>query len=696
MRGEGILKILCIGGGPAGLYFGILMKQKDPSHEITIFERNRPDDTFGFGVVFSERTLSYLQNQDEEVYRQISSNCQAWDPIEVHFKGQALFCGGNGFSAISRKRLLTILQVRALALGVTVHFSTEFDDMSLLRDYDLVVAADGVNSLIRRTFTEQFRPTIEVGTAKYAWFGTTKMFHALTFLFEENEHGIFGVHAYPFDEQTSTFIVETDEGAWHRAGLDRYMEDTLVPGKSDLVSMTYCQKLFSGYLDGHELLANNSKWLNFRKVSNETWHDGHIVLMGDAAHTAHFSVGSGTKMAMEDAIALSQALKERRDIPTALEEYERVRRPEVEHIQRASRPSQAWWEDFRRYKQFAPEQFVFNFLTRNPRITYDKLEQRDSQFVTRVNRWFTREMMPSLAKEQLETVSPLFVPFQLGHITLANRIAISFRVDQALEDHAAINSAPTRLRTGVMDQAPTSASDFTQARCEEQAGLVILELPGHGEVPGEQSQRIVHAIRAQSSARIGLGIPLKYLQRQLGEEEQTELAIALQLADTVEVDLLELDCTQTHVPLIKVLDAVRAMWHGEAGRGSRSACARQVPALAVRISTPGETEGVTDDEVLEVASLLKQHGCDLIGIAPRRDGKMLTGGDQLHQRLLSDRVRNEVRIPTMLVRESASEDEINTNILAGRTDLYLLQALEQAPLDEIAGLWQTGHTYSGG
>jgi anthraniloyl-CoA monooxygenase len=652
------LKILCVGGGPAGLYFGILMKQSDPTHEITIFERNRSDDTFGFGVVFSERTLSYLQNQDEEVYRQISRNCQGWDPIEVHFKGTTLLCGGNGFSAISRKRLLNILQVRALELGVNIRFSTEFEDMVLFSDYDLVVAADGANSLIRRTFAEQFRPTIEIGKAKYAWFGTTKMFHALTFLFEENEHGIFGVHAYPFDEHTSTFIIETDEDAWHRAELDRYVEDTFAPGKSDLVSMAYCQKLFARYLDGHDLLANNSKWLNFRTVRNESWHYGHIVLIGDAAHTAHFSVGSGSKMAMEDAIALCQSLKRYRVIPTALEEYEQVRRPEVERIQRASRPSQAWWENFRRYKHFAPEQFVFNFLTRNPRITYEKLEQRDLQFITRVNRWFTREMMPSRADKQREIVLPLSVPFQLGHITLVNRIALSLRVDQVPGDHVGISKA----------------------------GLVILELPGDREVPGEQLQQIVNAIRTHSSARIGLGILFRYLQRQPAEREQADVAVALQLAGTIEADLLELDCTQAHVPLMHIPDTVRAVLHDEADGSSRNIRSGLAPALAVRIATPGETEGVTDDKVLEVARLLKQHGCNLMAIAPEEGGKKLAGGGQLHQRLLSDRVRNEVGFPTMLVRESVSADEINTDILAGRTDLYLLQALEHAFQDEISRL----------
>lgn len=635
------MKILCVGGGPAGLYFGILMKQRDQPDEVTILERNRPDDTFGFGVVFSERTLEYLQSQDEVVYSQISRNCQTWDPIEVHFKGKTILCGGNGFSAISRKRLLNILQERAIELGVDLRFQSEFDDMSLFKNYDLVVAADGVNSIIRRAFAEHFRPTIEIGKAKYAWFGTTKMFTALTFLFEETEHGIFGVHAYPFDDHTSTFIVETDEGSWRGAGLDRYVESSLAPGMSDLVSMAYCQRLFAGYLDGHELLANNSKWLNFRTVRNETWHYENIVLMGDAAHTAHFSVGSGTKMAMEDAIALSQALDRQRDISAALAQYERVRRPEVERIQRASRPSIAWWEDFRRYKHFAPEQFTFNFLTRNPRMTSAKLKERDSQFVTLVNRWFTREAMPPSTDGQTEMIAPMSAPLRLRDIILPNRIVVSLRPDASIGENSTIGKA----------------------------GLVILEFQGDRNVTVEQLRRTIHAIHDSSSPKIGLHIRL-VLPQQFREMEQAmirrliaDCANWLRLAEEAKADVIELDLTSPHIPLA-VPDAVREMWSAE-------------KPLAVRISTPEAAEEGIDDRLLEMAELLKQHGCDLIGIAL---GQTTTRNGQLHQRLLSDRIRNEVHLPTMLIGGLANADEIDTVILSARTDLYLLDDVKSLNL----------------
>ena len=658
------MKILCIGGGPAGLYFGVLMKQLDRSHEVTILERNRPDDTFGFGVVFSDRTLAYLQNQDQETYRQIMHNCQLWDPIEVRFQGKTLRCGGNGFSAISRKRLLNILQGRASDLGVDLHFQTEFNDLSLLRNYELVIAADGVNSLIRRTFAEPFRPTLALSKAKFIWFGTTKHYDSLTFIFEENEHGIFGVHGYPYDEHTSTFIVETDEGSWRKAGLDRFVESTLASGKSDFASMAYCQKLFAKHLDGHELLANNSKWLNFPRVRNETWHHGNIVLMGDAAHTAHFSVGSGTKMAMEDAIALSQALSEQQDIPTALDAYERVRRPEVERIQRAARPSLAWWESFRHYKHLAPEQFVFNFLTRNPSVTYSKLQVRDPRFVTHVHDWFTGN----------EKIEPLSIPLQLRGVTLANRIAIAL----SHTNGDITDPGPVQLGDQVVGEAGLVMLEFGQAvGALSEARFNPFAPAGWGEAAAhphgaqqsethlvERLRRSIAFIHSNSPAKVGLQHPSIYSQKTSNELDRTAMQRIrdnclrwAQLAAEAGCDLLELDYGQDS--LIEVLDTARNVWP------------RDKP-IAVRISTPEHIEAVLDsDEAIEMVRLLKQHGCDLIGIAI---GEAATKDGRLCQRLLSERIRNEVPIPTMMVGGLLNVDEINTNILAARVDLYLAHA----------------------
>lgn len=627
------MKILCLGGGPAGLYFGILMKRRDPSHHITIIERNRPDDTFGFGVVFPESTVGSLQNQDEQVYQDITRHCQTWDPIEVRFHGKTILCHGNGFSAISRKQLLTILQQRAWDLGIHMHFQTEFHDLSLLQQYDLVVAADGINSLIRRSFASQFRPTSERGKAKYIWFGTTKLFTSLTFLFEENEDGIFGVHAYPFDNHTSTFIVETDEQTWHQAGLDRYVEGTLKPGESDLASMAYCQQLFHKHLEGHELLANNSKWLNFSTVSNETWHHQHIALMGDAAHTAHFSVGSGTKMAMEDAIALCQALEQHRTIADALAEYERVRRPEVERIQRAALPSLAWWEEFRRYRHFSPEQFTLHFLTRNPSITVEKLSQRDPALVTTVHDWFLHEMLSKTGDNAPEQQMPLLTPLHLGSVTLPHRLVTTLHIDQLALDH----------------------------RRMAQAGLVFLELPLNVdvEVSLAQWQHLVAAWRTRNQARIGLHIPLLFSQEvPLTDSLSRIYRKYLDVAEALEADVLELDMPSSPEHAHWMLwETMRSLWNSE-------------KLLTLRLAAPEASAEIRDKEFVAMIERFKIHGCDLIGITL---GPIETKRTVLHQRRVSDLIRNEVHLPTMLIGGLKSADEINTLILSARTDLYFMQ-----------------------
>lgn len=382
------MRSLVVGGGPAGLYFGVLAKQADPTREITVVERNGPDDTFGFGVVFSERTLSSLRAHDPATYDAIAAALVRWDTIDVRHRGRALRSRGHGFSAIARQRLLTILQRRATEVGVDLRFRTEFDDLGGGADHDLVLAADGVNSRLRAAREQAFGPRIEMGAAKYIWFGTSRVYDSFYFAFEQNEHGAFASHAYPYGPDRSTFIVETSEAAWRAAGLDRHAGEAAAPGASDLHSRDYLAELFADHLGGGELLVNNSKWLNFPTLRNARWSDGNVVLVGDAAHTAHFSVGSGTKMAMEDAQALAQALDDEPDVPAALAAYERRRRPEVEWIQEAAGPSLAWWEHFGTYMGAELEPFMFHFLTRNPRVTRETMLRRDGDFVAAVERWF--------------------------------------------------------------------------------------------------------------------------------------------------------------------------------------------------------------------------------------------------------------------------------------------------------------------
>lgn len=373
------MKTTIIGGGPGGLYCGLLLKKANPAHDITIFERNPPDATYGWGVIFSDRTLSSFREADYKTYKDITDHFVIWDAIDTTYRGETMRCGGHVFAGISRKRLLNLLQRRCDELGVKLRFRVEISNLSEFADSDLIIAADGLNSIVRNTYAHIFKPTLEAGKAKYIWLGTDRLFEYFTFIFRENEHGLFQVHAYPFDGTTGTFIVECDEATWRNAGLDQASESE---------SLAYCEQLFASELRGSHLMSNHSKWINFVTVKNQTWRHGNIVLLGDAAHTAHFSIGSGTKLAMEDAITLANALETHADLATALNEYEAERRPIVELLQQAAQESRTYFENVKRYLHFEPRQFVFHLLTRSGRVTYDDLRLRDSHFVETVDRWF--------------------------------------------------------------------------------------------------------------------------------------------------------------------------------------------------------------------------------------------------------------------------------------------------------------------
>ncbi|WP_345571344.1 FAD-dependent monooxygenase [Streptomyces plumbiresistens] len=392
-----------MGGGPGGLFFAALIKQADPSVQVTVFERNRAEDTFGFGVVFSDATLAAIHAADPVLRTALAEDGRHWDDIEVRLKGQRIRCGGNGMAAITRKTLLQLLRRRAEEVGVELRFSHEVPaDPAQLADYDLIVAADGANSRFRDRLADVLVPEVEVATAKFIWFGTDYLFDGLTFVHEHGPHGTFAVHGYPIGDGVSTFIVETDEETWRRAGLDEF-DTAQPPGPSDDKSKQYLEKLFAEQIDGHELLVNNSRWGNFRTLRTHRWHSGNVVLLGDAAHTAHFSVGSGTKMAMEDAVALADSvLAHRDDVPSALEAYEAARRPSVEKIQGSARPSLSWWEHFGRYHDaFEPTQFAFHFISRS--IGKERIARRDPEFVDAVVRdW----------RAAHEGLDPLDTPFR--------------------------------------------------------------------------------------------------------------------------------------------------------------------------------------------------------------------------------------------------------------------------------------------
>lgn len=384
-------RVSCVGGGPGGLFFALLAKQADPGMEVTVFERNRAEDTFGFGVVFSDATLSGIDAADPVLRTALTEHGVHWDPIEVRLKGERVLVAGMGMAAVARQTLLGLLQARAAEVGVDLRFSTEADPDALLADgVDLVVAADGANSAARSRYAEDFGPSVATAAAKFIWFGTTYQFDGLTFVHEDGPHGVFAVHGYPIGGGVSTFIVETDDASWRAAGLDRF-DLSQPPGVSDTHTQAYLQKLFADQIDGHPLLANNSRWGSFRTLRTRSWSRGRLALLGDAAHTAHFSVGSGTKMAMEDAIALAAALRDHPDdVGVTLATYESERRPQVAKIQDSAQPSLSWWEHFGRYHRgFEPWQFAYHFMTRS--LTEAKLATRDPAFVSDCNRRWARD-----------------------------------------------------------------------------------------------------------------------------------------------------------------------------------------------------------------------------------------------------------------------------------------------------------------
>jgi anthraniloyl-CoA monooxygenase len=381
------MRIAVVGGGPGGLFFATLIRRADPSVHVTVFERNRADDTFGFGVVFSDRTLAAIHEADPVLREALDEHGRHWDEIEVRLKGERIRCGGNGMAAVARRTLLLLMQERARQAGAELRFSTEAG-LGDLSGYDLVVAADGTGSRIREQLAADLGVQVEAATAKFIWFGTDYMFDGLTFVHERGPDGVFAVHGYPISDTMSTFIVETDEGAWRRAGLDEF-DVTQPPGASDMKSKVYLEKLFAEQIDGRQLLTNNSRWGNFRTRRTARWHTmapRPVVFLGDAVHTAHFSVGSGTKMAMEDAIALAQALAARPgDLEAALAAYEEAAQPSVRKIQDSARPSLAWWEHFGRYHDFFdPWQFAHHFLTRS--ITDARLGRRAPDFIASSHR----------------------------------------------------------------------------------------------------------------------------------------------------------------------------------------------------------------------------------------------------------------------------------------------------------------------
>ena len=711
------MKVHIVGGGPAGLYLGILMKRADPSHEVLVVERNRVDDTFGFGVVFSEATQENLAQADPETAGEMTRSLARWDDIDIHYRGSVITSTGHGFAGIERRALLGILARRARDLKVDLRFGVEVTGPASLTAADVVVAADGMGSILRDKYAAQFAPRLEWRPNRFVWLGTTRPFPAFTFFFKESPHGLWRIHAYQYAPGSSTFIVETTDTAWRATGLPENDEDA---------TLAFCEALFAEELQGHRLLKNRSLWRRFPTVRNARWHAENVVLLGDAAHTAHFSVGSGTKLAMEDAIALAGALQRYRAVPEALAAYEAERRPAVESLQRAAQVSLQWFEDTERYMDLEPIQFAFNLLTRSLRITHDNLRVRDPAFVTKVDRWFAQ----GAQQQSGEPVSldppppPLFTPFRLRDLLLTNRVVVSPMSMYSAADGMPNDWHLVHIGSRAIGGAGLVMTEMTDVSPEGRItpGCAGLYSPEHVAA----WKRIVEFVHTHSEAKIGMQLghagrkastrlawegidepleagnwpimapsPLPYhpygqVPREMNRADmdrvRDQFVRATEGAEAAGFDLLELHFAHGYLlasfisPLtnrrtdeygaglqgrmrfpLEVVDAVRRVWPAH-------------KPLSVRISAvdwaPG---GLESDAAVEVARLLAAHGVDVVDVSAGQtvpDAKPVYG--RQFQTPFSDRIRHEAGIATMAVGNISSYADVNTILAAGRADLVVL------------------------
>jgi anthraniloyl-CoA monooxygenase len=716
------MRIAVIGGGPAGLYFAALAKQLGPAHEITVWERNAPDDTFGFGVVFSDETLDGIEHADRTVFDAMRREFARWDDIDVHIRHEVITSGGHGFAAMSRRRLLEILQARCRDLGVTLHFRTAAPDADeLSAGHDLVVACDGLNSATRARYAETFRPGVDVRRCKYMWLGTDRVFDAFTFHIRQTPHGVMQIHGYPYDATGSTFIVEMHEDVWRAAGFDASAGREFRPGQSDDVSIASVRELFADILDGHKVHANNSRWISFATVRNETWWHRNVVLLGDAAHTAHFSIGSGTKLAMEDALALAACLHEQPTVETALRAYEAERRPVVLSTQRAAQASLEWFENLHQYLHQETPQFAFNIMTRSRRITHDNLRLRDPEFVARVDAWFAdHEKRRGVASGDVRP--PMFQPFRLRGLALKNRVVVS-----AMDMYKAVDGLPSDFHLAHLGGRALGGAGLvmTEMVCVSAAGRITPGCTGMYRPEHEDGwRRIVDFVHAESTAKIGFQVghsgrkgstrlmwegideplpdgnwpvvapsPLPYrpgvnqVPRELTFAElgriRAEFVRATEMAARAGFDLLELHCAHGYLlssfispvtnhrtdryggPLanrmrypIEVFHAVRAVWPADR-------------PISVRISatdwTPG---GITADDAVEIAAAFAAAGADAVDVSTGQ----VTPAERpafgrSYQTPFADAIRNRVGIATIAVGVISSWDDVNSILLAGRADL---------------------------
>jgi anthraniloyl-CoA monooxygenase len=718
------MRIAVIGGGPGGLYFSALAKQLGPQHEITVWERNAADDTFGFGVVFSDETLGGIEHADPEIHLAMEREFARWDDIDVHFRGAVITSGGHGFAAMSRKRLLEILHERCAGLGVIVHFQTEAPDVDALSaSHDLVLAADGLNSAVRDRYAASFEPALDRRACKYMWLGTDKVFDAFKFFILETPYGVMQAHAYPFDAGGSTFIAEMREEVWRAAGFDALAAQEFAPGESDERSIERVEELFADGLDGHEVMANNSKWINFTTVRCRHWRHGNVVLLGDAAHTAHFSIGSGTKLAMEDALSLAACLHEHAGVDAALQEYEGERQAVVLSTQRAAQASLEWFENLGQYVDQDPLQFAFNIMTRSRRVTYENLQLRDPEFVERVNDWFAMTNATGEAEAEPATgVPPMFQPFRLGTLELVNRVVVS-----PMDMYRAVDGMPTDFHLVHLGGKALGGAGLvmTEMVCVSETGRITPGCTGiwnddqaaawrsiaefvHRESAAKIGMQLGHSGRKGSTKLMWEGVdqpldegnwevvgpsPLAYepgvnqIPRELTAEEladiQREFVDAARRADEAGFDLLELHCAHGYLlssfisPLTNRRTdryggdlAARLRYPLEVFRAMRAVWPEAKP-MTVRISATDWVDGgITDEDAVTIAAEFRAAGAAAIDVSTGQVTPDETPAfGRSYQTPFADKIRNRAGIPTIAVGVISSYDDVNSILLAGRADL---------------------------
>ena len=712
------MKIGCLGGGPAGLYFAISMKLRDTSHDITVFERNKPDDTFGWGVVFSGETFDNLTANDPVTAAAIRDHFAYWDDIAVHYRGRRVVSTGHGFCGIGRKQLLALLQQRARELGVTLRFQTEIESTAeLAKTHDLVVAADGLNSMTRREFAQHFNPSIDLRKCKFVWLGTHQKFDdAFTFIFEETEHGWVWAHAYQFDADMATFIVECSEATWAKFGFGTMTKEQ---------SIATCERIFAKYLSDHALISNaahirGSAWLNFPRVLCEKWSHENIVLMGDAAASAHFSIGSGTKLAMESAVSMADHLHTEPTLEAAFAKYERDRRIEVLRLQSAARNSLEWFEDVERYLRLDPVQFNYSLLTRSQRISHENLRLRDKAWLESAESWFQRQAGNSGVARR-----PMFAPFRLRDMTLKNRVVVS-----PMAQYRAVNGCPTDWHfVHYCERAKGGAGLLCiEMTCVSPEGRISPGCTGMYAPEHEKAwKRIVDFVHAETDAKIccQLGHSGAKGSTQLGWEEadaplkagnwpvlaasetpwsernqrpkamdradmdrvRDQFVAAARMADRAGFDMIELHWAHGYLlssfitPLtnrrtdeyggslenrmrypLEIFHAVRAVW--PAGK-----------PISVRISANDwvANEGVQPQDAVEIARMLQRAGVDICDVsAGQTSARARPVYGRMFQTPFSDRIRNETGMATMAVGNIYEPDHVNSILMAGRADLVCL------------------------